>query len=75
MERFLEAEMGNTSYCLQPPGREDRSDLRPLAIGDFLGVYSLFAAGTVLWDTAWEMKVSREGKVNTSVAMVGSGDK
>ncbi|XP_071516568.1 glutamate receptor ionotropic, kainate glr-3-like [Panulirus ornatus] len=47
LERFLQAEMGNTSYCLQPPGREDRSALRPLAVEDFHGVYSLYAAGVV----------------------------
>lgn len=49
MERFIQRAMTNTSYCLKPPGSEDRSELRPLAVGDFLGVFSLYGAGEIHW--------------------------
>lgn len=39
-------EMANTSYCLQPPGSDTGGELRALAIGDFLGVLSLYAIGS-----------------------------
>ncbi|KAK3868191.1 hypothetical protein Pcinc_026411 [Petrolisthes cinctipes] len=45
MNRFIQRAMTNTSYCLKPPGSEDRSGLRSLAAGDFLGVFSLYGAG------------------------------
>ncbi|KAK8381604.1 hypothetical protein O3P69_018591 [Scylla paramamosain] len=47
VEKFIAKEMANTSYCLMPPGREGYTELRPLALGDFLGVLSLYGAGVV----------------------------
>ncbi|KAK4310049.1 hypothetical protein Pmani_018354 [Petrolisthes manimaculis] len=47
MNRFIQRAMTNTSYCLKPPGSEDRSGLRSLAVGDFLGMFSLYGAGVV----------------------------
>lgn len=46
VSKFIAKEMANTSYCLVPPGREGHTELRPLAIGDFLGIFSLYGAGT-----------------------------
>lgn len=45
LEKHMRDEMANTSHCLQPPGSDTGADLRALAIGDFLGVLSLYAIG------------------------------
>ncbi|XP_042205611.1 glutamate receptor ionotropic, delta-1-like [Homarus americanus] len=47
LDKYLRADISNTTHCLQPPGREDYRSDRKLAIGDFLGVFSLYAAGVV----------------------------
>ncbi|KAG7175740.1 putative Glutamate receptor-like 84, partial [Homarus americanus] len=48
LDKYLRADISNTTHCLQPPGREDYRSDRKLAIGDFLGVFSLYAAGEVM---------------------------
>ncbi|XP_066962295.1 glutamate receptor 1-like [Macrobrachium rosenbergii] len=45
MEKILSPMYINVSHCLQPQDTELSMTLRPLAIGDFLGIFSLFGIG------------------------------
>nr|XP_045599685.1 uncharacterized protein LOC123758963 [Procambarus clarkii] len=71
LEKLLQSGTGNTTYCLQPPGRENLSDLRTLAVGDFLGVFTLYAAGMVacvaafLLEVVWGRRPPRASQVTS----------
>nr|XP_027227208.1 glutamate receptor ionotropic, kainate 5-like [Penaeus vannamei] len=43
IDKFLKEDTSNATQCLKFPGTEKNSDLRPLALGDFYGVFCLYA--------------------------------
>nr|XP_027218140.1 probable glutamate receptor [Penaeus vannamei] len=45
IDKFLKEDTSNATQCLKFPGTEKTSDLRPLALGDFYGVFCLYAVG------------------------------
>ncbi|XP_076038390.1 putative glutamate receptor [Oratosquilla oratoria] len=48
LEYLKAQELVNSTHCLKTPGSEKSDTLRPLAIGDFLGVLALYLGGNVL---------------------------